>query len=176
MVDLLRKSDIKIHKFGCGELLTLIESRLRCLRAYFPKKYSFLTAQAEEKPEQASVDVKQEPGEVVGDAVSSATEGVTFDSPPDFTFRAIIQEGDQNHQMDFTITTPGSEDMLAAMQAIQTRSPNWSGNMSMPGSVDGPLHCRARAGLTYPYIITDLFGPRKSRCRIIAAPREMTRI
>jgi hypothetical protein len=175
MVDLLRKSDIKIHKFGCGELSTLIESRLRCLRAYFPKKDSFLTAQTEEKPEQASVYVKQEPGEVVGDAVSSATEGVTFDSPPDFTFGATNQQS--SDLMDFIfdpITTPGNEDMLAAMQAIQ--SPNWLGIMSMPGSVDGPLHCRARAGLTYPYIITDLFGPRKSRCRIIAAPREMTRI
>ena len=77
MVDLLRKSDIKIHKFGCGEPLTLKESRLRCLRAYLPKKDSFQTAvigQIGENPEQASIHVKQELGEVVGDAVSSTTE------------------------------------------------------------------------------------------------------
>ena len=93
----------------------------------------------------------------------------TFDSPPDFTFGATYQQGVD--LMDFTfdpITAHGNEDMLAAMQAIQ--SPNWLGNMLMPGSVDDPLHCRARAGQTYPYIITDSLGPRKSQCRIIAVP------
>jgi hypothetical protein len=56
----------------------------------------------------------------------------TFDSPPDFTFGATNQQGPD--PMDFTfdpITTPGNDDMLAAMQAIQ--SPNWLGNMLMPG-------------------------------------------
>ena len=93
----------------------------------------------------------------------------TFDSPPDFTFGATIQQGGDS--MDFTfdpITTPGNDDMLAAMQAIQ--SPNWLGNMLMPGSVNVPLHCRALVGRTYPYIVIDSIGPRKSRCRIIAAP------
>jgi hypothetical protein len=94
-----------------------------------------------------------------------------FDSPPDFTFGTTNQQS--SDLMDFIfdpITTPGNEDMLAAMQAMQTRSPNRLGTMLMPGSVDGPLHCRARAGLTYPHIIADFRGPRKSRCRIIAAP------
>ncbi len=62
----------------------------------------------------------------------------TFDVPPGFTFGDTVQQVDM---MDFTfdpITTPGNEDMLAAMQAIQ--SPAWSGNMLMPGSVDDPLH------------------------------------
>ena len=92
-----------------------------------------------------------------------------FDSPPDFTFGEANQQG--GDLMDFTfdpITTPGNEDMLAAMQAIQ--SPNWLGNMLMPGSVDSPLHCLLRAGKAHPYIVTDSFGPRKSRCRIIAPP------
>ena len=75
MVEHLQKSDIKIHKFECGELLTLIESRLRCLQAYLPKKDSFLIAQTGVKPEQAS-DVKQESGEVVGDAISPTTASV----------------------------------------------------------------------------------------------------
>jgi hypothetical protein len=44
------------------------------LTSVFTQKDSFLTAQTGEKPEQASVHVKQEPEEVVGDAVSSATE------------------------------------------------------------------------------------------------------
>lgn len=60
----------------------------------------------------------------------------TFDSPPDFTFGATNQQG--SDLMDFSfdpITTPGNDDMLAAMQAIH--SPNWLGNMLMPGSVDG---------------------------------------
>ena len=77
MVDLLRKSDIRIHKFWCGELLTLKESRLRCLRAYLPQKDSSLTAvigQIWENPEEASMHVKQELGEVVVDGVSSTTE------------------------------------------------------------------------------------------------------
>ena len=75
MVEHLQKSDIKIHKFGCGELLTLIGSRLRCLQAYLPKKDSFLVAQTGVKSEQAS-DVKQEPGEVVGDAISPTSASV----------------------------------------------------------------------------------------------------
>jgi hypothetical protein len=98
---------------------------------------------------------------------SDSLGNYTFDSPPDFTFGATNQQGAD--LMDFTfdpITTPGNDDMLAAMQAIQ--SPNWLGNMLMPGSVDGPFHCRARAGQVYSYIITDSFGPRKRRCRIIA--------
>ena len=82
----------------------------------------------------------------------------TFDSPPDFTFGATNEQG--GDMMDFTfdpITTPGNEDMLAAMQAIQ--SPNWLGNMLMPGSVDGPFHCRTRAGRAYLYVISDSFWP-----------------
>ena len=43
MADLLEKSDIKIHKFECGELLTSIESRLDAHRAHLPKKDSLLT-------------------------------------------------------------------------------------------------------------------------------------
>jgi hypothetical protein len=43
MVDLFRKSDIMIHKFWCGELLTSIESRLRSSKANLPKEDSFLT-------------------------------------------------------------------------------------------------------------------------------------
>jgi hypothetical protein len=43
MVDLFQKSDLQIHKFGCGELLTSIESRLQCSRVNLPKKDSFLS-------------------------------------------------------------------------------------------------------------------------------------
>jgi hypothetical protein len=109
------------------------------------------------------------PTEAMETKTSDDLGNYTFDSPPDFMFGATNQQG--SDLMDFTfdpITTPGNDDMLAAMQAIQ--SPNWLGNMLMPGSVDGHLHCRARAGQTYPYIIIDSFGLRKSRCRIIAAP------
>lgn len=68
--------------------------------------------------------------------ISDVLGNYTFDSPPDFTFGATNQQGVD--LMDFTfdpITSPGNEDMLAAMQAIQ--SPNWLGNMLMPGSVEG---------------------------------------
>jgi hypothetical protein len=109
------------------------------------------------------------PTEAMETKTSDDLGNYTFDSPPDFTFGATNQQGVD--LMDFTfdpITTPGNEDMLAAMQAIQ--SPNWLGNMLMPGSVDCLLHCRARAVQAYAYLITDSFGPRKSRCRIIAAP------
>ena len=63
----------------------------------------------------------------------------TFDVSPDFTFG--VADHQQGDLMDFTfdpITSPGNEDMLAAMQAIQ--SPTWLGNMLMPGSVVGVLH------------------------------------
>ena len=63
----------------------------------------------------------------------------TFDVSPDFTFG--VADHQQGDLMDFTfdpITSPGNEDMLAAMQAIQ--SPTWLGNMLMPGSVVGALH------------------------------------
>jgi hypothetical protein len=63
----------------------------------------------------------------------------TFDVSPDFTFG--VADHQQGDLMDFTfdpITSPGNEDMLAAMQAIQ--SPTWLGNMLMPGSVVGTLH------------------------------------
>jgi hypothetical protein len=52
----------------------------------------------------------------------------------DFTFGGQDQQPDL---MDFTfdpITTPGSEDMLAAMQAIQNLT--WWHTMMMPGSVE----------------------------------------
>jgi hypothetical protein len=63
----------------------------------------------------------------------------TFDVSPDFTFG--VADHQQGDLMDFTfdpITSPGNEDVLAAMQAIQ--SPTWLGNMLMPGSVVGTLH------------------------------------
>jgi hypothetical protein len=88
-----------------------------------------------------------------------------FDSPPDFAFGATDQQG--GDMMDFIfdpITVPGNEETLAAMRAIQ--SPNWLENMLMPGSVDGPL----RSDLLILTSFTDSLGPRKSRCRILAAP------
>jgi hypothetical protein len=72
------------------------------------------------------------PTEAMETKTSDDLGNYTFDSPPDFTFGATNQQGVD--LMDFTfdpITTPGNEDMLAAMQAIQ--SPNWLGNMLMPG-------------------------------------------
>ena len=52
----------------------------------------------------------------------------------DFTFG--VQEQHAADLMDFTfdpITSPGNDDMLAAMQAIQ--NPTWWRNMMMPGLV-----------------------------------------
>ena len=66
-------------------------------------------------------------------------ETYTLDKPPDFTFG--VTDPSHGNLMDFTfdpIVAPGNENMLAAMQAIQ--SPTWLGNMMMPGSVDGLLH------------------------------------
>jgi hypothetical protein len=78
------------------------------------------------------------PTEMTETTNSDGLGNYTFDVPSNFTFGATVQQGDM---MDFTfdpITTPGNEDMLAAMQAIQ--SPAWLGNMLMPGSVDDRLH------------------------------------
>lgn len=108
------------------------------------------------------------PTEAMEAKISDVLGNYAFDSPPDFTFGATNQQGVD--LMDFTFdpnTSPGNEDMLAAMQAIQ--SPNWLGNMLMPGSVEGHFMV-VRAGQTYSYIITVSLGPRKSRCRIIATP------
>ncbi|KAH9995295.1 fungal-specific transcription factor domain-containing protein [Russula vinacea] len=61
---------------------------------------------------------------------SDSPGNYTFDSP-DFAFGGTEQHSDL---MDFTfdpITTPGNDDLLAAMQAIQ--SPTWFGSMLMPG-------------------------------------------
>lgn len=72
-----------------------------------------------------------DPTEAMEAKISDILGNYEFDSP-DFTFGATSQQGVD--LMDFTfdpITTPGNEDMLAAMQAIQ--SPNWLGNMLMPG-------------------------------------------
>ena len=92
----------------------------------------------------------------------------TFDSPPDFQFGATHQQG--GDMMDFIfdpITVAGNDETLAAMRAIQ--SPNWLENMLMPGCVDNSPSLSCHAGQTYPYIITDSLGTRKSRCRIMAA-------
>jgi hypothetical protein len=70
---------------------------------------------------------------------SDSPGNYTFDSPG-FTF-GVTEQHDPGELMDFSfdpITTPGNDDLLAAMQAIQ--SPTWFGNMLMPGSVDGPFH------------------------------------
>jgi hypothetical protein len=67
---------------------------------------------------------------------SDSPGNYTFDSP-DFAFGGTEQHSDL---MDFTfdpITTPGNDDLLAAMQAIQ--SPTWFGSMLMPGSVETVL-------------------------------------
>jgi hypothetical protein len=87
----------------------------------------------------------------LGKYYSDDPENYTFDSP-DFTFGATGQDDDF---MDFTfdpITTPGNEDVHAAMQAIQ--SPKWLENMLMPGSVDDPLYIvLARPLLTPPQVL-----------------------
>jgi hypothetical protein len=57
----------------------------------------------------------------------------------DFAFGV---QGQQADLMDFTfdpITSPGNEDMLAAMQAIQ--NPTWWRTMMMPGSVECVILC-----------------------------------
>ena len=112
------------------------------------------------------------PAEAMETRNSDDIGNYTFDSPPDFTFGTTIQQG--SDLMDFTfdpITAPGNEETLAAMRAIQ--SPNWLENMLMPGSVDGSpsFLCSCRSDLFL--FVTDSFGPRKSRCWIIAAPWEM---
>jgi len=63
---------------------------------------------------------------------SDSPGNYTFD-PPGFTF-GVTEQHDPSELMDFSfdpITTPGNDDLLAAMQAIQ--SPTWFGNMLMPG-------------------------------------------
>ena len=73
------------------------------------------------------------------DAVAANTGGQNKPaSPPEFTFGVQERHDDL---MDFTfdpITTPGDEDMLAAMQAVQ--NPSWRRTMMMPGSADISLH------------------------------------
>jgi hypothetical protein len=78
------------------------------------------------------------------DAVPATTDGsgtgnyVLDQTAADFTFGGQDQQPDL---MDFTfdpITSPGNDDMLAAMQAIQ--NPTWWRNMMMPGLVV-PFSC-----------------------------------
>ncbi|KAI9459822.1 hypothetical protein F5148DRAFT_1150807 [Russula earlei] len=65
-------------------------------------------------------------------AVSTEGPGnYVLEQPPDFMFGVAGQPGEL---MDFTfdtITTPGNDDLLATMQAIQ--NPTWWQNMMMPG-------------------------------------------
>jgi hypothetical protein len=77
--------------------------------------------------------------EMTDPAVSVSADGngtghYVLSQSADFTFG--VQGQQQADLMDFTfdpITTPGNEDMLAAMQAIQ--NPTWWRTMMMPGSV-----------------------------------------
>jgi len=71
------------------------------------------------------------PKESIETGNSNSPGNYTFDLSPDFAFGVTEQQAEL---MDFTfdpITAPGNDEMLAAMQAIQ--SPNWFGNMLMPG-------------------------------------------
>lgn len=81
----------------------------------------------------------------LADAVPANTNGsgtgnyVLDQTAADFTFG--VQDHQQPDLMDFTfdpITSPGNDDMLAAMQAIQ--NPTWWRNMMMPGLVV-PFSC-----------------------------------
>ncbi|KAI9445815.1 hypothetical protein F5148DRAFT_1153666 [Russula earlei] len=81
-------------------------------------------------------------------AVSTEGRGnYVLEQPPDFMFGVAGQPGEL---MDFTfdtITTPGNDDVLATMQAIQ--NPTWWQNMMMPGSADACLYIiSTRFGLT----------------------------
>ncbi|KAI9508632.1 hypothetical protein F5148DRAFT_1148883 [Russula earlei] len=81
-------------------------------------------------------------------AVSTEGPGnYVLEQPPDFMFGVVGQPGEL---MDFTfdtITTPGNDDLLATMQAIQ--NPTWWQNMTMPGSADTCLYILStRLGLT----------------------------
>jgi hypothetical protein len=67
-------------------------------------------------------------------ANANGTGNYILSESTDFTFGV---QGQPDDLMDFTfdpITTPGNDDMLAAMQAIQ--NPTWWRTMMMPGSVD----------------------------------------
>jgi hypothetical protein len=75
----------------------------------------------------------------------------------DFTFGGQDQHADL---MDFTfdpITTHGSEDMLAAMQAIQ--NPTWWHTMMMPGSVECVILC--------VILVRLIFVSRPRPCRFV---------
>jgi hypothetical protein len=87
----------------------------------------------------------------LGNYTSDGLGNYTFDASPDFMFGAT---GQQDVLMDFefdTIAVPGSDDMLAAMQAIQ--NPAWFGNMLMPGSVDclSPSHVLVLTSYSYRF-------------------------
>jgi hypothetical protein len=91
------------------------------------------------------------PKESIETGNSNSPGNYTFDLSPDFAFGVTEQQAEL---MDFTfdpITAPGNDEMLAAMQAIQ--SPNWFGNMLMPGSVNGPFHVVLVRLLTFSQIL-----------------------
>ena len=70
----------------------------------------------------------------VSTTVNGTAGNYVLGQSPDFSFGAQGQQ--QADLMGFTfdpITTPGNDDMLAAMQAIQ--NPTWWHSMMMPGSV-----------------------------------------
>ncbi|KAI9450174.1 hypothetical protein F5148DRAFT_1291014 [Russula earlei] len=65
-------------------------------------------------------------------AVSTEGPGnYVLEQPPDFMFGVAGQPGDLMDFMFDKITTPGNDDLLATMQAIQ--NPTWWQNMMMPG-------------------------------------------
>ena len=106
-------------------------------------------------------------------ANGSGTGNYVLDHSADFTFGGQDQQADL---MDFTfdpITTPGSEDMLAAMQAIQ--NPTWWHTVMMPGSVECVILCVILVRLIFVSVHARVgsFGLPKNQCRITSARSEV---
>jgi hypothetical protein len=104
-------------------------------------------------------------------ANANGTGSYVLGESTDFTFGV---QGQPDDLMDFTfdpITTPGNDDMLAAMQAIQ--NPTWWRTMMMPGSVDGfSSHQSFLSFLSFAFRVAS-FGLLKSQYMTIPAHSEI---
>jgi hypothetical protein len=109
----------------------------------------------------------------LADAVPASANGTgnyVLGESTDFTFGV---QGQPDDLMDFTfdpITTPGNEDMLAAMQAIQ--NPTWWRTMMMPGSVLDRFFSLSHRTYFFAFRVAS-FGLLKSRDKTILARSEM---
>jgi hypothetical protein len=128
-----------------------------------------MSAALYQQPQQKSLPLQSTSPTSFATGVSSASaqdlSQPILDASSDSTFGT---QGQQADLMDFTfdpITTPGNEDMLASMQAIQ--NPTWWHTMMIPGSANRSLHAILVRLILMPIQLLLAYGRADSRsCRL----------